>query len=426
MNVLIIGSGGREHAMVKKTAESPRVKELYCAPGNPGMAGVCTCVDIKQDDIEGLARFAKAQAIDLTIVGPELPLTLGIVDVFKEKGLLIFGPDRRASILEGSKIFTKEFSKKYSIPTAAFETFDDAARAVAFLDSLKKYPVVIKADGLASGKGVIIAKDHDEAVSAVRDMMIDKNFGTAGQKILIEDYINGHEASFIVVSDGKHFSEFSSSQDHKRLLDNDLGPNTGGMGAFAPATLVTPRLREKIINTIIRPTLTGMEKEGRPYTGFLYAGVMVDEGGEPLLLEYNCRLGDPEAEVILPLLKSDFIDFVMHSLDGTLKQYQPAFHEGSAVCVVLASQGYPAAYQTGFEISGLDSVTDPDCFVFHAGTATRNGRYITNGGRVLTVTARGDDLCAAVKRVYQNTEKIYWQGVHYRRDIAQKGLNVSA
>lgn len=421
MNVLIIGAGGREHAILKQISQSDKVAKIYCAPGNAGMEKLCECVSIPPQNIDMLVDFAKKNEIDLTLVGPELPLTMGMVDAFEQEHLKIFGPKKKASILEGSKIFTKEFCRRHDIPTADFKVFADSAEAKKHVKEKNEFPIVIKADGLAAGKGVIIANNFREAEQAIHDMMLYEKFGTAGRKILVEDFIQGEEASFIVVSDGKTFIEFPSSQDHKPIFDGDKGPNTGGMGAYAPAPIVTSEMRQRVIDTIIKPTLDGMAAEDMPYTGFLYAGLMIKDG-EPQLLEYNCRLGDPEAEVILPLLKSDFVELIEHAVEGSLSSYEAHFEQGSAVCVVMASGGYPGEYEKSFEIKGLDQITDPDVFVYHAGTKMTEGNFITYGGRVLVVSAKGEDLKAGIDKVYENVAKITWDGVYYRKDIGAKGL----
>lgn len=423
MNILIIGGGGREHAILKQVSESPKVQKIYCAPGNAGMANLAELVPLAVDDIAGLVDFAKTQSIDLTVVGPELPLTLGLVDAFVKEGLRIFGPTQKAAILEGSKTFTKEFCGRHGIPTGGFKVFTDATEAKNYLTTQNQYPAVIKADGLAAGKGVVIAVDQSEALAAIDDMLMENKFGEAGSRVVIEEFLKGEEASFIVVSDGQNFVEFTSSQDHKAVFDGDKGPNTGGMGAYTPAPIVTDELRQKVRETIIEPTIEGMRKEGMPYQGFLYAGLMILDG-EPQLLEYNCRLGDPEAEVLLPMLKSDFIDLLEAAIDGQLDQYQAEFHKGACVCVVLASEGYPASYPKGIEIKGLDSIADQDVYVFHAGTKQEGQSFKTNGGRVLTVSAQDDTLPKAIQKVYAAVPKIQWEGMHYRKDIGAKGLKL--
>lgn len=422
MNILIIGSGGREHALAAQIVKSPRATKIFAAPGNAGMAELATCVAISPEDVHGLAAFALKQKIDLTIVGPELPLTLGVVDVFEAEGLKIFGPSRRASILEGSKIFTKEFCGRHGIPTAPFRVFDEAAAAREFLLARKEFPVVVKADGLAAGKGVVVAQNREEADKAVCDMMTYERFGTAGRKIVIEDFLNGEEASFIVATDGVHFVTFPPSQDHKRVFEGDQGPNTGGMGAYAPAPIVTREVYDRTVERIIKPALAGLAAEDRPYRGFLYAGLMIDDRGEPQLIEFNCRLGDPEAEVILPLLESDFIELALAAIEGRLDACEARFSDGACAGVVLASAGYPASYEKGQVIHGISAARDLGCDVFHSGTSRKGEAFVTAGGRVLVVAAKGQDLAAALDQVYGGVAKISWDGMHYRKDIGAKGL----
>lgn len=421
MKILIIGSGGREHALVRQVSLSQRASKIYCAPGNAGMRDICELVPLPARNVDMLADFAKKNGIDLTLVGPEEPLAMGIVDRFREAHLQIFGPDKEASLIECSKIFTKQFCERHGIPTAPFRSFEDSAEARKFIREKDTFPVVVKADGLAAGKGVIIAYDRAAAEKAVQDMMLYEKLGQAGRRIVIEDFLKGEEASFIGVTDGETFVEFPPAQDHKPLFDGDKGPNTGGMGAYAPAPIVDKTLRQKILERIIQPTLRGLAREGRPYTGFLYAGLMISDG-EPALLEYNCRLGDPEAQVLLPLLKSDFLELVEHAVAGSLKSYTPRFERKSAVSVVLASSGYPGEYRRGDPIAGLDGITDPDVLVFHAGTKRGDGGFVTHGGRVLTVTAKAADLKKAIQKAYENVKRISWDGMHYRSDIGQKGL----
>lgn len=422
MKILIIGSGGREHAIVESVAQSKKVSKIFCAPGNDGMSNLCEGVHLPIDDVSALITFATQQRIDLTIVGPELPLTLGVVDAFQKAGLKIFGPTQAASVLEGSKVFTKEFCLRHNIPTATHVTVTAPEEAKDYLSHQNKYPVVIKADGLAAGKGVIIAQNQVEAFEAINEFMVQDRLGAAGKQIVIEEFLQGQEASFIVVADGQEFVTFPASQDHKRIFDNDQGLNTGGMGAYAPAALVTPEIQQKVIESIVQPTLKGMEAEGRRYTGFLYAGLMISATGEPKLLEYNCRLGDPETEVLLPLLESDFVELIAAALEHRLNQYRPQFKNQSAVCVVLASQGYPGEYKKGDRIVGLDTITDPLVSVYHAGTKKEGDHFVTNGGRVLVVTAVDKDLPRTIDRIYAYVSRISWEGMHYRRDIGKKGI----
>lgn len=421
MKVLIIGSGGREHAILKEVLKSSVVKKVYVAPGNSGMAEEAECVAIPPKNMEMLTEFAIKNKVDLTIVGPELPLTLGIVDEFESKGLKVFGPSKEASILEGSKIFTKEFCARHKIPTADFQSFDNINDAKNFLKEKKVYPIVIKADGLAAGKGVIICKSYEDAEKALTDMMLYEKFGNSGRKVLIEDFLQGEEASFIVLASGEDFLIFPSSQDHKRIYEGDKGPNTGGMGAYAPAPVVTDSVKEKIIERVIKPTLKGMASEGRTYKGFLYAGLMIDKSGDPFLIEYNCRLGDPEAEVLLPQLKTDLLDLLNAAISEQLSEQKIEFHKGACACVVLASKGYPGDYEKGKLIKGIDEVSD-DVFIFHAGTKKRGQEFLTQGGRVLVVSARGQNLQKALDKVYDNIKKIDWDGMYYRKDIGKKGL----
>ncbi|MBU0505262.1 MAG: phosphoribosylamine--glycine ligase [bacterium] len=422
MKVLIIGSGGREHAILKKVLESNKVEKVYCAPGNAGMEALAECTYIPPDNVDMLLKFAKKNQIDLAIVGPELPLTLGIVDAFEQEKLKIFGPSKAASMLEGSKIYTKEFCQRYGIETATSELFEETSLAKEYIKKQKKYPIVIKADGLAAGKGVVIAQNEEQALVAINDMMLYEKFGNAGRRIIIEEFLKGEEASFIVVCDGKNFVVFPASQDHKPVFDGDKGPNTGGMGAYAPAPIITPALRKDVIENIIKPTIAGMAAENKPYVGFLYAGLIISSDGKPKLLEYNCRLGDPEAEVLLPLLKSDFVELILAALDGKLDSYEPVFESKTAVCVVMASEGYPGAYKKGILITGCDSIDDKNIDVYHAGTKRAEEGFITNGGRVLTVTAKDRDLKTAIAKAYQGVKQIKWEGVHYRKDIGKKGL----
>lgn len=422
MKILVIGSGGREHALVWKLAQSPRVKKIYCAPGNPGMIPLAELVPVSGEDLEGLKSFALREMIDLTIVGPEAPLSLGVVDCFQKAGLRIFGPNQKASILESSKIFTKEFCARHDIPTAPFAVFTDPLLAKKYLEEKNQYPIVIKADGLAQGKGVVVASHEKKALEAVDSMLLSKQFGDSGTRIVIEDFMPGEEATFMVLCDGEQFLCLDTAQDHKRVFDQDQGPNTGGMGAYSPAPIVTEVVREQVIRKIIQPTLDGMKKEGNPYVGILYAGLMID-GGEVRLVEFNCRFGDPEAEVILFRLQTDLVDLVEAALDQKLKNTSITFDAQPAVCVVLASQGYPENYPKGVIIHGFESIVpDPDFFIFHAGTALKQGQWVTAGGRVLMATARAENLPRAIENVYKKMKPISWGGMHYRKDIGSKGL----
>lgn len=422
MKILLVGSGGREHALLEKISQSSLVQKIFVAPGNGGMQDKAECLDIKADDIAGLLSFAQKEGVDLTVVGPELPLTLGIVDQFEEAGLKCFGPSERASIVEGSKVFTKEFCKRHNIPTAHFVTFSEPEHAKTYIQESNTYPAVIKADGLAAGKGVIIAKNFEEAEQAIDSMLVDKTFGDAGSKIVVEDFLPGEEASFFILTDGKKFVEFPAAQDHKRVFDNDEGPNTGGMGAYAPAPVVTDAVHQKILDQVVHPTLVGLKEENRRFVGFLYIGLMIDAEGNPQLIEYNCRLGDPEAQVILPLLDSDLVAIMLQCLEGKLDHKAVSVKKESAATVVLASEGYPGSYKKGHPISGLDQPPPEGVFVYHAGTAHDGSGYTTQGGRVLSVTATHTDLRQALSQAYAVVEKIDWPGRHYRKDIGKKAL----
>jgi phosphoribosylamine--glycine ligase len=421
MKILVIGSGGREHALVWKISQSRRVRKIYNAPGSAAIAELATLVPIGVDQIEQLAEFAAKEEIDLTVVGPELPLTLGISDLFESRGLRIFGPRKAAAQLEGSKAFAKEILRENDIPTAAFGTFTDAPAAKAHL-AQQKPPYVIKADGLAAGKGVLICANRQEAEGAIDEILVRKTFGEAGKKLVIEEFLEGEEASFMVLTDGEHILPLASSQDHKRLCDHDRGPNTGGMGAYSPAPAVTPAIHERIVRDILRPLLAGLKRRGIRYRGVIYVGLMITEAG-PNVLEFNARFGDPECQPIMMRLKSDLIPLLEATIEGKLDQVQAEWSEDSAVCVVLCTGGYPGAYEKGKEISGLNKLKDwADGFVFHAGTTLNNDRWFTTGGRVLGVTARGKEITDAVKEVYRAVRQISWEGMHYRRDIAHRAL----
>jgi len=421
MKVLVVGSGGREHTLVWKIAQSPKVKNIYCAPGNAGIAEYAECIPIKADNIEQLASFAQHKDIDLTVVGPELPLTLGIVDEFENKGLRICGPHKSASIIEGSKIFAKDLMKKYNIPTATYTTFTSPNDAKNYLRK-KGAPAVIKADGLAAGKGVIPAQSMDKAEEAIENMLTKKIFGAAGERIIIEEFLTGEEASFIAFTDGNTTIPMPSSQDHKPIYDNDEGPNTGGMGAYSPAPVITEKLHKKIMEQIMVPTVRGMAAEGRKYKGILYAGLMINQG-EANVLEFNARFGDPETQPILMRMKTDLIPILEAIVDERLHQVSIQWDERPAVCVVMASRGYPGNYQKEMEIKGLDEVKKmQNIEVFHAGTALKDNRLVTNGGRVLGVTALGSSIEKAISLAYQATSQIHWEGAHYRRDIGRKAL----
>jgi phosphoribosylamine--glycine ligase len=421
MKVLVVGSGGREHALVWKIAQSPRVSKIYCAPGNAGISEQATLVPIRADDLSGLLEFGLKEKIDLTLVGPEDPLTRGIVDLFESKGLLIFGSNKKAAEIEGSKAFAKEMMKKYRIPTASYEIFDNRNEAVEYIRK-QGAPIVVKADGLAAGKGVVVCKTIEEAIRSVDKIMVEKVFGKAGNRVVVEEYLIGEEASYIAFTDGKTILPMASSQDHKAVLDGDEGPNTGGMGAYSPAPVVTDEVHEKIIEKILRPVIYGMGEEGRPYKGVLYAGLMIYEG-HPKVLEFNARFGDPETQPVLMRMKGDIIPILEACMKGTLSQHRIEWDTRASVCVVMASKGYPGDYEKGKIIDGLKEVSRMEkVFVFHAGTTLKGGQMMTNGGRVLGVTGLGEDIPRAIERTYQAVKKISWDGVHYRTDIGQKAL----
>lgn len=422
MKVLVIGSGGREHALIWKLSQSSRVDKIFCAPGNAGIAELAECIDIKADDIESLLNFAKYEWIDLTVVGPEAPLTKGIVDAFVKEGRRIFGPHTSGARLEGSKVFAKEFMLKYGIPTAEYRAFTSYLHAEEYI-RLKGAPVVIKADGLAAGKGVFIAETVDKAMEALRLIMKEKVFGEAGNRVVVEKYLEGEEASFMVLIDGKEIVPLASSQDHKRVFDNDEGPNTGGMGAYSPAPVITKEIEAYIMEDIMRPLMRGLKREQIEYRGVLYAGLMISEG-RPYVLEFNCRFGDPEAQPVLMRLETDLFDVLKATAEGRLRGMSLSWRDDAAVCVVIASKGYPASFEKGKMINGLDAFKDrDDIAIFHAGTSiNRNGEFITSGGRVLGVTALGKDIRAAKEKTYRAVDKIHFEGMHYRKDIADKAI----
>jgi len=421
MNVLVIGSGGREHTLAWKISKSKKVDKLFCAPGNGGINEIAELVNIKADDIDGLLNFAKDKKIDLTVVGPEVPLVKGIVDRFIKEGLRVFGPVAELAMLEGSKIFSKESMKRFGLPTADFKVFSDPDKAKEYLKK-KGVPIVVKADGLAAGKGVIVAQTIKEAIEAIDSMLVKKIFGLAGEKIILEDCLEGEEASILIFTDGKTIVPLVSSQDHKRIFDNDKGANTGGMGAYSPAPVVTQAMLNDIIDNIFRPLIDGFSKEGKVYKGVLYAGLMITKSG-PIVLEFNVRFGDPETQCIIPRLKSDLIDVINACIDGTLDKINLEWDKRPCICTVLASKGYPDAYEKHKEILGLDEVKKmKDVLVFHAGTICENGKIFTNGGRVLGVTGLGKDIRAAKESAYEAIDKIKFDGVYYRRDISDKAL----
>jgi len=421
MKVLVIGGGGREHALVWKLSQSPRVKEIFCAPGNGGISQIARCLEIGATDLEELARFCKDEKIDLTVVGPELPLTMGIVDLFQEEGLRIFGATKGAAQLEGSKAFAKDLMKKYAIPSARYRVFDDRDGTVAYIKK-EGAPIVVKADGLAAGKGVIVAETEQEALEALDAIMVKRVFGEAGERVVIEERLEGEEASFIAFSDGEHVLPMASSQDHKPIYDNDKGPNTGGMGAYSPAPVVTPPVHHRIMEEIMIPTVKALAAEGYPYHGVLYAGLMIKEG-EPKALEFNCRLGDPETQPIFMRMKGDLIPVMEACIEGTLAAVEIAWDPQTAVCVVMASEGYPGSYEKGKRIKGLDKIEAMGgVYCFHAGTALKDGNYVTAGGRVLGVTGLGKGIKEAMETTYRAVSQITWDGVHFRKDIGKKAL----
>ena len=423
MKVMIIGSGGREHALAWKAAQSPRVEQVFVVPGNAGTALEAKVQNVALDtsDFAALERFARAEEIGLTIVGPEAPLVAGLVDHFMAAGLPCFGPRRGAAQLEGSKAFTKDFLRRHHIPTAAYANFSAVEPALAYLRT-QKLPIVIKADGLAAGKGVIIAQTLAEAEATVRDMLAGNSFGSAGSRVVIEEFMVGEEASFIVIVDGTHALPFATSQDHKAVFDGDKGPNTGGMGAYSPAPVVTPAVYERAMNEVIMPTVRGMAAEGNTYVGFLYAGLMIDATGSPRVVEFNCRFGDPEAQPVMLRLQTDLIDLCEAALAGTLDRMEIGFDPRAAVGVVLAAAGYPDNYAKGKVISGLDASVPEGCKVFHAGTRLQDGQVLTNGGRVLCATALGTTVAEAQAKAYRVVDGISWDGMYCRRDIGWRAV----
>ena len=417
MKVLVIGSGGREHALAWKIAQSPLVKKVFCAPGNAGTVNVAENIDIPSDNIDALLQFATVTGIGLTIVGPEQPLVKGLVDSFEESGLRVFGPSQRAAEIEGSKVFCKDLMKKYGIPTARYESFDSLDQVKIF--TKEDEPVVVKASGLAAGKGVILCSNAEEARSAVQSIMQEKAFGNAGDQVVVEEFLTGQEVSLLAFTDGKTVLPLDSAQDHKAAFDGDKGPNTGGMGAYSPALVFTEELKQQVIDEIMIPTVRAMAKEGRYYRGILYAGLMLTESG-PKVLEFNARFGDPETQPIMMRIKNDIVPIFEACIDGTLAKQSLQWRQEPTVCVVMAAKGYPSSYEKGKEISGLNSDENRQAVVFHAGTKLENGKVLTNGGRVLGVTALGSDINQAIKNAYSAVDKIKWDGVHYRKDIGNK------
>ncbi len=420
MNLLVIGGGGREHAMAWRLAQSPRVARVYVAPGNAGTASEDGVFNVDLTGVSDLVKFARREGVVLTVVGPEAPLAQGIVDTFRAAGLRIFGPTKTAAQLESSKAYAKNFMARYKIPTAASQSFTDPEPAHAYVRA-RGAPIVIKADGLAAGKGVVVAATEDEAHAAIEMMLVANKMGAAGARVVVEDFLEGEEASFIVMADGKGVLPLASSQDHKRLLDGDRGPNTGGMGAYSPAPILTPALHARAMREVIQPVMAGMQVEGSPYTGFLYAGLMISVDGVPRVLEFNCRMGDPETQPILMRLKSDLHTLIDHGVDGRLDRIEPQWDRRVALGVVLASEGYPDKPRTGDEITRLPKDGE-DFHVFHAATALKNGKVVTGGGRILCVTALGDTVRSAQRRAYEVAEQIRFDGCQMRRDIGFRAI----
>ena len=423
MNILVIGSGGREHALAWKAAQSPDADKVFVAPGNAGTAKEPALENVAIDvmDLEGLATFAEQNQVGLTIVGPEAPLVAGVVDLFQSRGLKVFGPSEGAAQLEGSKAFTKDFLARQNIPTAAYANFTDVDQALAYVRE-QGAPIVVKADGLAAGKGVIVAMTLEEAEAAIRDMLAGNAFGEAGSRVVIEEFLEGEEASFIVMVDGEHVLPMATSQDHKRVGDGDTGPNTGGMGAYSPAPVVTDSVHQRIMDEVIYPTVRGMAAEGHPYTGFLYAGLMIDNNGAPKVFEFNCRFGDPETQPIMLRMQSDLVALCTAAIDGKLDQCDSKWDPRASVGVVLAAGGYPGSYNKGDAISGLPEGETAGEKVFHAGTALDGDQVVTSGGRVLCATALGNTVTEAQQRAYQLAQKIHWEGAFYRKDIAYRAI----
>lgn len=419
MKVLVIGSGGREHALLWELSQSPSVTDVYVVPGNDGMSDVASLIPIKGND--DIIDFARLMQVDLTVAGPETVLTEGLADEFEKRGMAFFGPSKAAARIEGSKGFAKALMKKYGIPTAAYETFDDEEKAIAYLKANDTYPIVIKADGLASGKGVIIAQSEEEAIDTVKDMLEGHTFSGAGRSVVIEEFMEGEEASMLCFCDGTNVVPMISAQDHKRIFDFDKGPNTGGMGAYAPAPVMTKEMCEEVNVRILRPIVAAMKKEGYPFKGCLYAGLMITSEG-PKVVEFNCRFGDPETEAVLPLFDGDLARVMLDCVHGTLSDEAVVWKKACAVDVVLASEGYPASHSSGEVISGIEDAKKAGCLVFHAGTVKKNGQYVVNGGRVLNVVALADTLAEAKAKAYEGVSRISWRGMQYRHDIADKGL----
>ncbi len=420
MKVAVIGGGGREHTLAWKLAQSPSVDKLYAIPGSAAMSEVAQCVDIALSDLDAITDYAKNEGIDMLVVGPEVPLTEGFADLAQSKGLAVFGPNKAAAQMEGSKVFAKNLMKKYHVPTAAYASFTDGDAAKAYIKE-QGAPIVVKADGLAAGKGVVVAQTEAEAIEAVNAMMEDHIFGASGGRIVIEECMVGEEASLLAFVDGKTIVPMISAQDHKRIFDNDEGPNTGGMGAYAPAPVVTPEIRKEVEEKILKPVVDGLKQEGITYQGCLYAGLMITADG-PKVVEFNCRFGDPETQAVLPLLDGDLAQIMYACAKGTLTADMVHWKDAAACCVIMASAGYPASSHKGDVISGLDAVDKEDVMVFHSGTAKKDGQYVTNGGRVLGVTAVAGDLKSAIEKAYANVKRIHFDGQQVRSDIGAKGL----
>lgn len=421
MNILVIGSGGREHTIVWKLAQSSLVDKIYCVPGNAGIAELAECLEVESDNLSGFLEIARHNSIDCTIVGPEVPLSLGIVDLFEDNGYPIFGPHRKAAEIESSKVFAKQIMNKYHIPTARSQDFEDYYEALSYLEK-QSFPLVIKADGLAAGKGVIITKDRFEAELALGKIMRERKFGEAGRRVLIEEFLSGEEVSMLVFSDGRNILPMITSQDHKKIGDNDEGLNTGGMGAYSPVPFFGEKEREFVLTRIFQPVISGLEREGRPFKGVLYAGLIITKEG-PKVLEFNARFGDPETQVILPGLVTDLMEIIQATIDGSLQRIELSWKKQSTVCVVMASQGYPGVYEQGKIITGLEELRDSgDIMVFHSGTKKKDNQIVSAGGRVLGVTAWADSLKEAIDKAYQGIEEIHFENSYYRKDIGKKGL----
>jgi phosphoribosylamine--glycine ligase len=424
MRILLVGSGGREHALAWKLKQSEKCTELFCCPGNAGTAELGKNIDIAVENITQIIKFAQDNLIDLVVVGPETPLVIGLVDELEKEGIKAFGPSRAAAELEGSKAFAKKIMKRYNIPTAEYNEFSNAQEALTFLDKLKiNQKIVIKADGLAAGKGVIICENACDAKNAINQIMVSREFGGAGDKVIIEEFLEGEEASYLVFSDGKNVVPMVSSQDHKRIFDNDLGPNTGGMGAYSPAPIVTKEVEEKVMNKIIYPMIKGMNLEGKPFKGVLYAGLMI-HNGEPKVVEFNARFGDPETEVILPRLESDLVEIMLGCIGGTLLEKEIKWSNKACTGVVMAAKGYPGNYPKGDEITGIKKANSTGAIVFQAGTKLNEGKIVTNGGRVLVVSALGDTIKESISNAYRGVREISFEGAQYRKDIGQKALKI--